>query len=95
MGKYLVKVESMDMDEKMDQRFMDGIELDGFCIFGKNGHEAKVAIYKMNVDGMSDVINGSDEMMMAAILAKAKKEVCEIGGRKKAKDSIARLLGME
>ena len=95
MGKYLIKVECMDMNEKMSERFEQGFELDGFCIFGKDGDNCSVAIHEMNVDGMSDVIKSSDNLMMAAILAKAKKEVCEIGGRNMAKGSIARLLGLE
>ena len=94
MGKYLVRVESMDMNEKLARRLVDGIELDGLCIFGKNGDDAISMIHKMNVDGMSDVISVSDELMMAAILAKAKREICDIGRRKSVKD-IAKLLGME
>lgn len=79
MGKYLITMKSMDGDEGFDQAFADGVVCDGFAIMARNeGKGATVAIHGMNIDGISDVIKGSHQLMSAAILAKAKRQIMEI-----------------
>ena len=95
MGKYLIRVESMDMDEAFDSKFADGIEADGFVILADNGEKKGVAIHKMSVDSISDIITHSDDMLMASILAKVKKEIVDLGRKGKAADALSRILGMD
>ena len=96
MGKYLVKIESMDMDEQLDRRYTDGIECEGFTLIADGGESNIVAIHKMSVDDISDAMKNEDKLMSAAILAKAKKEIIDIAMRQnKGRDMLRTLLGME
>ena len=96
MGKYLIRVESMDHDEALDERYGNGIECDGFAMIVDRGEGYTTAIHRMNVDGISDAIKGDDKLMSAAILAKAKREIIDIavkGDRKR--ELLKAMLGME
>lgn len=96
MGKYLVRVESMDMDERLDQRYTDGIECEGFALIADGGDQSIVAIHRMSVDGISDAMKNEDKLLSAAILAKAKREITDIATRQnKGRDMLRTLLGME
>lgn len=37
MGKYLIRVESMDHDEVLDSEYVEGIECDGFVVLANKG----------------------------------------------------------
>lgn len=96
MGKYLIRVESMDHDEALDERYVKGIECDGFVMLMDCGEKCTTAIHRMNVDGISEGIKGDDKLMSAAILAKAKREIIDIavkGDRKR--ELLKAMLGME
>lgn len=95
MGKYLIKVESMDMDEKLDERFQNGLECDGFVILADKEDSSEVALHRMSVDSISDIIVNNPHLMSAGILAKAKKEVVECSRAGKMKDVMSRLLDLE
>ena len=95
MGKYLIKVESMDMDEALCKNYADGIEADGFVIMADQGKTDCVTIHGLSVDEISNIIVHCDELMSAGILAKAKREIFEIGRKGKVKDALSRILGME
>lgn len=96
MGKYRIRVESMDNDEAMDERYGKGIECDGLMMIMDCGERYTTAIHGMNLDNISDAIKGDDKLMSAAILAKAKREIIGIavkGDRKR--DLLKAMLGME
>ena len=95
MGKYLIRVQSMDMDEKMDGEYTEGMEVDGFVIMADRGDRDTVAIHHMNVDGISDIILHNDKLMSAGILAKAKKEITQIAKREMTAGALGKLLGLE
>ena len=81
MGKYLVRVEAMDGDEKLDMEYTDGIECDGFVIVADQGDHTTLAIHKMSIDAISIAISNNDDLMAAGILAKAKREIVDIEKR--------------
>lgn len=96
MGKYLIKVESMDHDEALDERYENGIECDGFVIIADCGERYTTAIHKMSVDSISDGIKGDSQLMSAAILAKAKHEIIDIAVKgERGKAMLKAMLGME
>lgn len=96
MGKYLIKVESMDMTDKMDERYENGIECDGFVLIADNGEGYTTAIHKMSVDDISDCIKGDSKMMSAAILANAKREIIDITVKEERGNAVLKaLLGMD
>ena len=86
MGKYLIRIESMDgrLEPELEETYGQGIECDGFCIIGDTAERNSVAIHHMSVDSMSAAISGCDNLLSAAILAKAKREIIDMNKRKAA-----------
>ena len=96
MGKYLVKVESMDMTDKMDEQYENGIECDGFVLIADNGEGYTTAIHRMSVEGISDALMGDAKLMSAAILAKAKREIIDITVKEERGNAVLKaLFGMD
>lgn len=96
MGKYMIRVESMDgNDLEVDERFGEGIECDGFCVLAQvDDKNSTVAIHNMNIDGISDVIKGNSHVLAAGILAKAKKDVVDVCKDGERMNVLRELLGM-
>ena len=96
MGKYLIRVESMDHDEALDERYGNGIECDGFALIADSGKGYTTAIHKMSVDSISDGIKGDEKLISAAILAKAKREIIDISVKgERGKAMLKAMLGMD
>lgn len=95
MGKYLIRVESMDHDEVLDSKFVDGIECDGFVVLAHKGDGCQVAIHDVNVDMISDMIAGSRKVMAASVLAKGKREAADMLRKDDMGDLLGRLLGRD
>ena len=91
MGKYLIKVESMDHDEAQDQEYQNVIECDGFVIMADKGKGATVALHAVSVDTISDMINGDSKMIQAGILADAKRRIMDIAMKDKAESKVEAL----
>lgn len=78
MGKYMIRVESMDGNEpEVDEAFADGIECDGFCIMAGSEEKHHVALHQVSIDHLADIIMNNHSLLAAAILAKARKEALE------------------
>lgn len=62
MAKYRIRVESIDGEEELDERYVNGIECDGFAILGdRDGNGRAVsAIHKMSVMTLAAMMHGSD-----------------------------------
>ena len=96
MGKYMIRVESMDHDEEMNEKFERGIECDGFTIMADCDDRYFTAIHKMSIETISGAILGESKLMSAAILAKAKREITEIATKSdKVRDMLRTMLGMD
>ena len=95
MGKYWIRVESMDHDEVLDSEYVDGIECDGFVVLAHKGEGCKVAIHQVNVDMISDMIAGSRKVMAASVLAKGKREAADMLRKDNMDDLLGRLLGRD
>ena len=95
MGKYLIRVESMDMDEAIDAKFADGIECDGFVVLAHKGEDCQVSIHQVNVDMISDMIAASRKVMAASVLAKGKREAADMLRKDEMGDLLGRLLGRD
>ena len=95
MGKYLIRVQSMDMNEKLDEKYTEGMEVEGFVIMADCGDRNTVAIHRMSVDGISDIIMHEEKLLAASILAKAKKEITQIAKRELTASALGKLLGLE
>lgn len=91
MGKYLIRVESMDHDEQLDQRYQKGIECDGFVIMADKGEGAMTSMHKVSIDTISDMIQGDSKLMQAAILADAKRRIMDIAMKDKAESKAEAL----
>ena len=91
MGKYLIKVESMDYDEVIEQQYQEGIECDGFVIMADKGKGATICLQSVNVDTISEMIQGDSKLMQAAILAEAKQKIMEIAMKDKAESRVEAL----
>ena len=92
MGKYIIRIESLEHETDVEEAYKDGIECDGFCIIGDRKDCANVAIHGMSVDTISDTIVHSRQLMSAGILAKAKKEIADIGRQGEAGDKLRKIL---
>lgn len=95
MGKYLIRVESMDHDEALDERYGKGIECDGFVVLANKGEGCQVAIHNVNVDTISDMIAGSRQMIAASALAKGKREAADMLRKNEMGDLLGMLLGRD
>lgn len=95
MGKYRIRIESMDHDEVLDSEFVEGIECDGFVVLAHKGEGCQVAIHNVNVDMISDMIAGSRKVMAASVLAKGKREAADMLRKDDMGDLLGRLLGRD
>jgi len=95
MGKYRIRIESMDHDEVLDSEYVEGIECDGFVVLAHKGEGCQVAIHQVNVDMISDMIAGSRKVMAAGVLAKCKREVADMLRKDEMGDLLGRLLGRD
>ena len=95
MGKYRIRVESMDHDEVLDSEYVEGIECDGFVVLAHKGEGCNVAIHQVNVDIISSMIAGNSQMMAAGVLAKSKREVADMLRKDKMDDLLGSLLGRD
>ena len=95
MGKYLVRIESMDHDEVLDSEYVEGIECDGFVVLAHQDDKCKVAIHNVNVDIISDMIAGSRNVMAASVLAKGKREASDMLRKGEMGDLLGRLMGRD
>ena len=78
MGKYRIRIESMDHDEEFDKTYSHEIECNGFVIMAKKGDDADVAMHNVSIDDISDMIAHESKLAQAAILADAKRRITEI-----------------
>lgn len=98
MGKYLIRVESMDHDEVLDSKYVEEIECEGFVIMADKGDYAAVAMHHVSIDNISDMIANESTLAQAAILADAKRRITEIARKDDmaAKgEALKKLLGMD
>jgi hypothetical protein len=95
MGKYRIRIESMDHDEVLDRDYVEGIECDGFVVLAHKGEGCQVAIHQVNVDMISDMIAGSRKVMAASVLAKGKREAADMLRKDEMGDLLGRLLGRD
>lgn len=98
MGKYLIKVESTEHDEALDQRYQKGIECDGFVIMADKGEGATTCMHDVSIDTISDMILLDSKLMEAAILAEAKRKIEELMEQSKIEakaDALKKLLGLD
>lgn len=95
MGKYRIRIESMDHDEVLNSEFVEGIECDGFVVLAHRGEGCQVAIHDVNVDMISDMIAGSRKVMAASVLAKGKRETADMLRKDEMGDLLGRLLGRD
>ena len=91
MGKYLIKVESMDHDEVLDSEYVEGVECDGFVVLAHKGDGCKVMLHKVSIDIISDMINADSKLRQAAILADAKRRIMDIAMKDKAESKVEAL----
>ena len=95
MGKYRIRIESMDHDEALDSEYVEGVECDGFVVLAHKGDGCKVMIHEVSIDIISDMIASSKKMMAAGILAKAKVDVKAQLRQDEMGDLLGRLLGRD
>lgn len=95
MGKYRIRIESMDHDEVLDSEYVEGVECDGFVVLAHKGDGCEVMLRKVNINIISDMIASSKKMMAAGILAKAKVDVKAQLRQDEMDDLLGRLLGRD
>lgn len=95
MAKYRIKVEALDGDETLNMEYAEGIEADAFCIMADMEGKATVAMHKINIDNMATIMMHSSELLAAGVLAKAKKDIVDIGQKRDTDKIVRSLLGME
>ena len=95
MGKYRIRIESMDHDEVLNSKYVEGIECVGFVVLAHKGEGCQVAIHDVNVDMISDMIAGSRKVMAASALAKGKREAADMLRKDDMGDLLGRLMGRD
>lgn len=74
MGKYRIRVESMDHAEELRAEYRMGIECDAFVILGEREDGMSVSIHKLSTVDIAGLLAKSPNMLSAAIIAKAMAE---------------------
>jgi hypothetical protein len=98
MGKYLIRVESMDHDEVFNKAYSRGFECDGFVIMADKGDDVAVAMHHVSIDNISDMIAHESTLAQAAILADAKRRITEIARKDDMAEkceALKKVLGMD
>lgn len=75
MASYRIKVESIDGSEVMDEKYIEGIECNGFVIMADCDKKGICATHNMSKMGIAQIILSCDSMMDAAKLAFIFKDV--------------------
>ena len=78
MSKYIIRVECLEDNEKLDAELAAGIEAKGFCILAETEERYLVSVDGLSVDGIANIITRDQNVLAAAILAKAKKEAAQL-----------------
>ena len=99
MGKYLVRVESMDgFKTNLPVKFGEGFEADRFLIVTMNDDKDSVnhtVIHDLSVDMLSDLFIDEEALIAASIMTKAKHEMCELRKHDAALGLLWKLLGVD
>ena len=95
MGKYRIRIESMDHDEVLDSEYVEGVECDGLVVLAHKGDGCKVMLHNVSIDIISDMIASSKKMMASGILAKTKVDVKAQLRQDEMGDLLGRLLGRD
>ena len=88
MAKYRIRVECLDGSEELDEEYRAGIECEGFTLIAKTTDATHIGIEHMSVDGISDALRKTDQLMAAAILADAKERINQRVRKSKAFEAI-------
>jgi len=86
MAKYRIRIEALDPAEELRAEYRMGIECDGFTIIGDQEDGANYSIHKMSTVDIAEAMVNSEDLLSAAIIAKAMAEANRIaremkGGR--------------
>ena len=90
---YRVKVEVIgdEGEHPIDEKFLKGIECDGFVIIGDQGESSAVSIHHLTVRDIADSIAHSDSLLAASVIAKAYNDAHEMIAKEKM-NSLSNLL---
>ena len=82
MAKYRIRVESIDGEEELDERYVNGIECDGFAILGDMDGTGKLisAINGVNLMTLAAMMHGSDVYREAHKLMMVMDLMDKLGG---------------
>jgi hypothetical protein len=74
MSKYRIRIEALDPSEELRAEYRIGIECDGFTIIGDKEDGANYSIHKMSTVDIAEAMVNSEDLLSAAIIAKAMAE---------------------
>lgn len=74
MAKYRIRIEALDPAEELRAEYRMGIECDGFTIITDNGDRTGITIHEMSRDAIATTIAQDEDLLSAAIVAKAMAE---------------------
>ena len=74
MAKYRIRIEALDPAEELRAEYRMGIECDGFTIIIDSGDQTGSAIHEMSREDIATAIAHDEDLLSAAIVAKAMAE---------------------
>ena len=94
---YRVKVEVIgdEGEHPIDEKFLEGIECDGFVIIGDQGESSAVSIHHLTVRDIAYSISHSDSLLAASVIAKAYNEANDMIGKSKMNSLASILRGLD
>ena len=78
MAKYRIRIEALDPSEELRAEYRIGIECDGFTIIGDREDGTNTSIHQMSTVDIAEAIANSEDLISAAIMAKAMAEAKRI-----------------
>lgn len=85
MGKYRIRVESIDGNETMDEEYVGGIECDGFAILADKDGNGKgvIAMHEINIMKLAAIMWRSEEFCAAHELMTLMDRFTDVAEKKK------------
>ena len=74
MAKYRIRIEALDPAEELRAEYRIGIECDGFTIIGDLEDGSDYSIHMMSTVDIAAALANDEELLSAAIIAKAMAE---------------------
>lgn len=92
MAKYRIRIEALDPSEELRAEYRIGIECDGFTIIGDLEDGSDYSIHMMSTVDIAEALANDEELLSAAIIAKAMADAKRMAREMKSEKALEALV---